>query len=74
MATRATAALGHAENYQYPHESADGYLEQDYLGVDRVYYVPTDRGYEAQIGRRLDARGIPETEPGAGAPSAGSDD
>jgi putative ATPase len=45
--------LGHGQNYQYPHDSADGYVIQEYLGVDRVYYVPTDRGYEADISQRL---------------------
>jgi putative ATPase len=46
-------ALGHGENYQYPHDSADGYVPQDYLGVDRAYYQPADRGFEAEIARRL---------------------
>ncbi len=47
------AALGHGQNYVYPHDSADGYVPQEYLGVDRVYYAPTDRGREAEIARRL---------------------
>lgn len=46
--------LGHGENYAYPHDSADGHIPQDYLGVDRVYYSPTDRGFEAQIQERLE--------------------
>ena len=45
--------LGHGENYAYPHDSADGYVPQEYLGVDRVYYVPTDRGFESEIARRM---------------------
>jgi putative ATPase len=45
--------LGHGENYQYPHDSVDGYVLQEYLGVDRVYYVPTQRGREAEIAKRL---------------------
>jgi len=28
-------------------------VDQDYLGVDKTYYVPTDRGYEATIGDYL---------------------
>ena len=28
-------------------------MDQDYLGVDKTYYVPTDRGYEATIGDYL---------------------
>ena len=50
------AKLGHGENYVYPHDSADGYVIQEYLGIDRVFYEPTDRGYEAEIRRRLDRR------------------
>lgn len=40
--------LGH-EGYQYAHNSEHGYVEQDYLGVDKTYYEPTERGYEKHI-------------------------
>jgi putative ATPase len=50
---RGAASLGHGQNYDYPHDHADAYTDQDYLGVDRVYYSPTDRGHEAEIRRRL---------------------
>ena len=43
------ARLGHGEGYQYAHEHPGGFVDQDYLGVDKRYYVPTDRGYEARI-------------------------
>ena len=59
----AAKALGHGENYQYPHDSADGFVPQDYLGVERVYYKPADRGFEAEISRRLAelrSRGAPQ--------------
>ena len=46
--------LGHGENYAYPHDSADGHTPQDYLGVDRVYYSPTNRGFEKEIQSRLE--------------------
>lgn len=49
----AAKQLGHGENYAYPHDSADGYIPQEYLGVDRVYYSPPDRGFESEIRRRL---------------------
>ena len=39
-------ALGH-EGYKYAHDSAEGYVVQEYLGVERSYYRPTDRGKEA---------------------------
>ncbi len=45
--------LGHGEGYQYPHDAPDGFIAQDYLGVDREYYQPTDRGFEAELQRRL---------------------
>lgn len=39
--------LGSGVGYRYPHNEKDGIVNQDYLGVDRVYYAPTDRGTEA---------------------------
>ncbi|TVQ54095.1 MAG: replication-associated recombination protein A [Phycisphaerales bacterium] len=45
--------LGHGENYQYAHDSADGYVVQEYLGVDRTFYEPVDRGHEAVIREHL---------------------
>ena len=46
--------LGHGEGYQYPHEFSGGFVPQDYLGVDKIYYDPTDRGYEGEVKRRLE--------------------
>ncbi len=40
--------LGHT-GYQYAHDSPEGYVVQDYLGVERSYYRPTDRGREAKF-------------------------
>ena len=45
--------LGHGEGYEYAHNSADGVAAQDYLGVNREYYNPVDRGFEAELARRL---------------------
>lgn len=45
--------LGHGEGYRYPHDHADGVIEQEYLGVRKTYYNPTDRGHEAIISERL---------------------
>ena len=39
--------------YQYAHDSDTGYVDQDYLGVDKTYYTPTTRGYEQRIGEYL---------------------
>ncbi len=38
--------LGH-QGYQYAHDFPEGYVPQEYLGVDKSYYRPTDRGKEA---------------------------
>jgi len=46
--------LGHGEGYQYAHNSEEGWVDQDYLGVERRYYEPTDRGHEAGFKERLD--------------------
>jgi putative ATPase len=47
--------LGHGEGYEYPHDAEEGWLPQDYLGVDREYYHPVPRGYEETIRQRLEA-------------------
>ncbi len=49
------ARLGSGQGYQYPHEAQAGIVSQEYLGVERTYYVPTDRGAEADIAARLAA-------------------
>ena len=46
--------LGNAIGYKYAHNSPDGIAQQDYLGVDKEYYIPTDRGYEKQMAARLE--------------------
>ena len=45
--------LGHGEGYRYSHDEPDGIGTQDYLGVDREYYRPTDRGKERDLGEYL---------------------
>jgi putative ATPase len=46
--------LGHGEGYQYPHAAEEGWIAQDYLGVDRRYYEPVQRGAETEMKQRLD--------------------
>ncbi|WP_020468687.1 replication-associated recombination protein A [Zavarzinella formosa] len=48
------AEIGHGKGYQYAHDYEGGYVAQDYLGVDRTFYTPTDRGYEVEIKQRMD--------------------
>ena len=45
-----------APKYVSPHKASDGVGTDEYLGVDRTYYVPTDRGREAEIAARLEAQ------------------
>lgn len=46
--------LEHGDGYQYPHNAEEGWIPQDYLGVDRVYYQPTNRGREAGFQAKLE--------------------
>jgi putative ATPase len=55
--TRMMDELGFGKGYEYPHDHADGLVEQDYLPLamrGTKYYEPTRRGYEATIKARLD--------------------
>ncbi len=63
--------LGHGEGYQYAHNAEGGVAAQDYLGVEREYYRPVDRGFERDLAARLQeirqvlraAKNDPETKP-----------
>jgi len=50
-------ALGHGQDYKYPHQYPDHFVRQQYL-PDRLqgrrYYDPSDQGYEKEIRERLD--------------------
>lgn len=50
--------LGHGRGYEYAHDAEGGVAAQDYLGVEREYYRPVPRGFEAELGERL--KGIRE--------------
>ena len=41
--------------YKYPHNFANHYVKQEYMGVPKSYYRPTQEGYEATIQKRLNA-------------------
>jgi len=45
--------LGHGQGYEYSHDAPDGIAAQDYLGVEKRYYEPTDRGHERELAERL---------------------
>jgi putative ATPase len=46
--------LAHGEGYDYAHDAPGAVAAQDYLGVDRTYYRPTDRGFENELAERLE--------------------
>jgi putative ATPase len=46
--------LGHGQGYEYAHNAPDGVAAQDYLGIDKEYYRPVDRGFEAELAKRLE--------------------
>src|SRR5262245_31886981 len=47
--------LGHGAGYEYAHDAEGGIAAQDYLGVEREYYRPVPRGFEAELAERLKA-------------------
>lgn len=62
---RGAKQLGRGEGYQYAHNFEGGWVDQNYLPEERHYYEPVDRGFEAEIRRRLaEHRGkrLPQTE------------
>ena len=46
--------LGHGAGYQYAHDSDEGIVAQEYLGIDREYYRPVQRGFEVVLAKRLE--------------------
>jgi putative ATPase len=54
--TRLMKDLGYGKEYRYAHNYRGGYVPQNYLPdplTGRIFYRPTDRGYEKIIGDRL---------------------
>ncbi len=43
-----------AVKYQYAHNGADHFVDQEYVPTDKTYYNPTDQGYEATIRKRIE--------------------
>ena len=43
---------GRGEGYLYSHDCPDAIAKQDYLGVDRTYYEPVERGFERELQKR----------------------
>lgn len=51
---RGAKKLGHGEDYKYSHDFEGGWVKQEYLPEERRYYEPVDRGFEAEIKRRME--------------------
>ncbi|MDQ3896585.1 MAG: replication-associated recombination protein A [Actinomycetota bacterium] len=51
--------LGHGTGYEYPHADPRGWVPQEYRPPEvagRVYYEPSDHGFEREIAERMRAR------------------
>lgn len=46
--------LGHGIGYKYSHDYKDHYVDQKYIPEKKVYYEPTDIGYEKKIKEYLE--------------------
>ena len=49
--------LGYARGYRYAHDFKDAYCPQDYLPDElkgRIFYLPSERGYERTVKERLE--------------------
>ncbi len=50
---RAARAFGHT-GYRYAHDFEGHVVDQEYVPSDKVYYQPTDQGYEETIRKRIE--------------------
>jgi putative ATPase len=46
--------FGHGEGYEYSHDHPGAWSAQDFLPEARRYYEPVERGFEAEIRRRME--------------------
>lgn len=51
---KAAGVSSQAMEYQYSHDSEEGYIPQAYLPEGRVYYEPSGNGMESKVRERLD--------------------
>lgn len=50
---KGASQLNRGKNYLYPHDHPGHFVAQDYLPEKRVFYSPTQQGYEREIATRL---------------------
>ncbi|MCE9565579.1 MAG: replication-associated recombination protein A [Planctomycetes bacterium] len=60
--------FGHV-GYKYAHDYGDGWVDQEYVPTDAVYYEPTDRGHEAKIKARVEELRKRKAKPSGDAPA-----
>ncbi len=54
--------IGHGVAYRYPHDYPEGWIAQQYRPEEaqgRVYYEPSDHGFEREVGQRMHDRHLP---------------
>jgi len=51
---RGAEKLGHGAGYKYAHDYKGHYVDQEYIPEKRIYYEPTDIGYEKKIKEYLE--------------------
>jgi putative ATPase len=54
--TKMMKELGYGKNYQYSHDSENALVAQEHLPAQlkgKIYYYPTNRGYESLVKKRL---------------------
>jgi putative ATPase len=47
--------LSRGQGYVYSHDDPTGVSAQDYLGVEKEYYRPVNRGFEKELQKRLES-------------------
>ncbi len=53
--------LGHGVGYDYPHDDPRGWVPQEHRPPEvagRVYYEPSDHGFEREVGERMRSPGV----------------
>jgi putative ATPase len=66
--------LGYGKGYKYPHDYSGHFVEEEYLPENlkgRIYYSPSDQGFEREIKKRLDYWRKKKSEKGEESPSGG---
>jgi len=46
--------LGRGRGYRYPHDYPGHFVAQKYLARERIYYTPSDQGFERKIQERME--------------------